>query len=182
MIILVNGYGAPLEPLMDENLHRYLTEVVSILEGSEDGENALYLAGGYTNRSDLSEAAAMSAWLKARELPKGTVIFLIETSTTARGNLTRLKDLVGNVPVTICCEYSRRLTMKFFAKKLFSQSVIRGIKFDEDSLRLDHLISRYTIKHWLEVLAWHSRIVDRFRRWLRKRHIARARAATNRFR
>lgn len=175
MYVYINGYGAPRDPLNDDNLGRYLGQVLKHLEGHPDTNNELFLAGGYTNREDLSEAEAMHRWLKNYGLPNSVSVHLIDTTTTARDNILEFRKRVDDVPVLIFCEYSRQPTMRFFAQKLFSQPLVQGIKFDEPSLELTHRIKQHTVKLWLEQLAWHSKIIDALRKWLRKRHVAHAR-------
>ncbi|MBI4098820.1 MAG: YdcF family protein [Candidatus Magasanikbacteria bacterium] len=176
MKVYVNGYGAPKDPLCDGNLDRYLGQVLKYLEAYRDTNVDLFLVGGYTNRLDMSEAEAMKGWLMNRGLPSNVTIRLIDTTDTARDNMVEFKKRVGDVPVLIFCEFSRRPTMAFFAWKLFAEATVHGVRFDERSLRLAHRIKQLTTKLWLEQLAWHSKTIDVLRKWLRKRHVDRARA------
>lgn len=176
MYVYINGYGAPRDPLRDGNLGRYLGQVLKHLEEHPDTSIDLFLAGGYTNREDLSEAEAMHQWLKNYGLPNNISVQLIDTTTTARDNMLEFRKRVGDVPVLIFCEYSRQPTMRFFAQKLFRQPLVQGIKFDEPSLKFTHRLKQMTVKLWLEELAWHSKTIDTLRKRLRERHVAHARA------
>ncbi len=176
MYAYINGYGASRDPLHDGNLGRYLEQVLEHLREHRDAGINLFLAGGYTNREDLSEAEAMHQWLKNYGLPNYVSVHLIDTTTTARDNMLEFRKRVNDVPVLIFCEYSRQPTMRFFAQKLFRQSLIQGLKFDKPSLKLAHRMKQQTVKLWLEKLAWHNKTIDALRNRLRERHVARVRA------
>lgn len=175
----MNGYGAPKDPLNDENLSRYLTQVIQQLKEHRDTRIDLYLAGGYTNRTDCSEAEAMQAWLLAHGVDDNVHLHLIDHTMSAADNMRAFKHLVGDVPVLVLCEQSRVPSMRFFANHLFSQNVVFGIAFDAASMSRTHRWKQSTVKVWIEALAWHLPPVDVLRRMLRDRHIRRARAATN---
>lgn len=179
MYVFVNGYGAPLNPLEDDNFDQYLGNILKQLKEHCTYQCInLYLAGGYTNRTDMSEAEAMHEWFAKHQLPVHTVIHLISKTDTARENMREFQKVVGSdTPVFVFCELSRKPTMEFFAKKFFKHYMVYGVKFDAASLTLTNCLKQYTIKLWLEQLAWHSKTVDNLRKWLRKRQVTRSRAA-----
>lgn len=176
--IYVNGYGVPNDPLNDHNMHAYLMQVCRCIHAYGAKSTKLYLAGGFTNRTDLSEARAMLMWLKHNGSISGAEINLLEATTTARENMKYFRSLVGDVPVIILCEYSRRPTMQFFADMLFSVNDVRGVPFDKRSMSLAHRLKQWTTRLWLEKLAWHSSFFDALNRRLRARHVAQARLQT----
>lgn len=176
--VFVNGYGAPKDPLTDGNYERYLEQVLWFLN-NQSGMIHLHLFGGFTNRTDLSEAAAMKLWFEHAGIPKSALVITHDRTTTARGNLIEFNRVVGDVPVVIFCEASREKTMRFFAGKLFSSFSIHGIPFDAKSLTPEALVEQRW-QYRLEYLAWYLPPVDVVCRIRRYRHVMRARAAMRR--
>ncbi|MBP9748745.1 hypothetical protein KBD18_00930 [Patescibacteria group bacterium] len=175
--VFVNGYGATKDS-RDRNYQAYLSAVRTFIwNKAGDGPHTLFLCGGHTNRDDLTEAETMRRWFEAHPLPRGVKVVLIDDTVDARNNICRMeKRLRPEQSVVIFCEYSRRRTMRFFAGRLFRHFEVRGIPFDQHSLRLEHRVMQALFHLPLEVLAWYVQPADDVRNWLRARHIRRARS------
>ena len=179
IVCYVNGYGAT-DNLADGNYGRYLSSVIGYLRRTHPQDAiALYLSGGYTNRTDLTEAESMRRILEHQGIISGTdlTITRLETPYTAREGLQTLRERVGSATrVTIFCEYSRQWTMRFFARQLFARATVIGIPFDASSMKLAHRLKQIFFHLPLEAGAWHSAFIDRLRKQLRDRHVAKARS------
>lgn len=177
--VFVNGYGVPQNILTDDNYGRYLGAVVSYVKAFPDERYTIHLCGGYTNRPDKTEAAAMLEWFDHFGCPKNASLHLIEVGDTARDNMIafqkRVETSFGSSGV-LFCEVSRRHTMGFFACLLLAHYELQAVKFDTASLSVKHKITQIIVKLPLEILAWHFTWFDQIRIRARARHIARARA------
>lgn len=177
--VAIIGYGAPEDPKTDGNLMGYLDPITRFLRGHH-GVTALYLLGGYTNRPDLSEAAAMHQWIQfheARDIAEDIV--LVETTRTARENIEALARLsYPGDHIIIFCEHSRRWIVRMLVRHFLRERSVRvvGIAFDEPSLTLRHRLHQAGPRLALEWIALHSGRMDRVRLDLRELHINRARA------
>ncbi len=185
--VFVNGYGAPKDPLSDGNLCGYMCAISEYMDLHHDDVFTLYLAGGITNRKDMTEARAMKVWFDAHGLPANvTEVVLIEESTTARDNVALYSRKVDQgKPSVFFFEYSRRLQMIFLVKQYFNRHFHRlykfcGVKFDEPSMELRNRLKQYFLRFPLEVLSWYLPSVrEKISKPLRARHIARARQDYN---
>lgn len=175
--LFVNGYGAA-EPY-DGNYNRYLGMVQKWIEQSSQPKLTVYLAGGYTNRPDLTEAQAMRQWFESRIMLKHGVEFvLISSTTTARDNLKECRRLAGDTPIIVFCEYTRRHVMRLLAKQYFRQAVIMGVAFDARSLELHRRFINGPVKYAVEWAALRWQWAERLRLSMRRGHVMRARRAT----
>jgi hypothetical protein len=176
--VYVNGYGATDNP-DDRNYAAYLSAVRNYAWNTlGDGQHTIYLCGGHTNREDLTEAETMSRWFERNPLPQNVKIVLVDDTTDARGNICRVEALMEpEQDIVIFCEYSRRRTMAFFARRLFKRFEVRGVPFDQQSLRFKQQATQLLLQLPLEALAWYLPPFDAFRKKLRTRHIRRARNA-----
>lgn len=181
MCVFINGYGAPAEPRRDPALEHYLRNVVAILNtilGREDCTFEIYFGGGYTNRLDKTEAAALQENWRIRSLDeelRNSLCHLI-LGDTGRENLCLLRKEIGDVPVIIFCEYSRRFAMRFLTQRYFSEALVVGIRFDEPSLTPRHQLAQLLVRLPLEVVAWYWEPANKLRLWLRQGHVRRVRA------
>lgn len=183
MNIFVNGYGAPKDPKIDGNLTRYLGAVMEFIKSRPDDYFVIYLAGGYTNRKDMSEARAMLWWLRSHVLPNNVEkITLIEGSTTGRDNLRLYSEMVPHTePSVFFCERSREPHVKFFVKRFFPHSkkelfTFIGVPFDAKSLKPTNRAKEYLFKYPLMVLSWYFPFIDKYIvKPIRNRHVAKCR-------
>jgi hypothetical protein len=197
--IYINGYGAPKDPVNDGNLSRYLGAVKSTVENFVESNSkygipnskydfTLYLAGGFTNRTDLSEARAMQMWFEHHGLPKNVRrVILIEESTTGRDNLVLFTQTIEDPPMTYLTlffwEYSRRFQMEFLARHILAKMCTYhqayefiGVPFDARSMKLVNRAKEYLLKFPLLVLAWYFPFINKLVvRPIRERHIAKCR-------
>jgi len=173
-VLYVNGYGAA--GTDDGNYNRYLSNVLDLVKSRPSYKFRVFLAGGLTNRTDLTEARAMLNWFEAKGKPDNAEFLMIEDTTTAKDNMVAFRKLVGDEPVAIFCEHSRRHTMRFFALSLFNQYKILPVKFDAKSLRTKHRLQQVLLKTPLEILAWYWKPADNLRLKFRARHVVKVRA------
>lgn len=172
--LYVNGYGAT-QNLHDSNYARYLGDIIRYINARPQRQFMVYLCGGYTNRTDLTEAACMrNIWVHLGAPPNATLV-LIEDTTNARDNLKDVRRYVAYAHVTVFCEFSRITTMEFLASRIFSGSTVIGLPFDVASLLPANILKQLVPKFLLEVLAYHLPPFDYLRLALRKWHIAKAR-------
>jgi hypothetical protein len=176
--LFVNGYGAT-DNTDDRNYATYLSAVRNYAWTTlGDGRHTIYLCGGFTNRTDLTEAETMRRWFVKNPLPRNVEIVLVENTTDARGNICRVEALMeSEEDIIIFCEYSRRRTMTFFARRLFRHFEVRGVPFDQQSLRLEQQAKQLLLHLPLEALAWYLPPFDALRKKLHARHMRRARSA-----
>lgn len=179
--VFINGYGAPAEPRRDLALEHYLRSVVAVLKtilSREDCTFEIYFGGGYTNRLDKTEAAALQENWQVRSLDENLRDSPCHPilGDTGRENLCLLRKEIGDVPVIIFCEYSRRFAMRFLTRQYFSYALVVGIKFDASSLTPRHQLSQLLVRLPLEVAAWYWEPANKLRLWLRQGHVKRVRA------
>lgn len=181
----VLGYGAPHNPLSDGNYTRYLSEVFRRLEIEASRVEDIILCGGYTNRTDLSEAGAMNLWIEAHRPEWVRKCLTLEEPTTLEADL---EEAAAEIPpdsqAYIFCEQSRIWSVRFHARRFFKDIAWRviGIAFDEASLKPTHRLKQLLVHLPIEVLSTKSRIIADFKRRQRIRTVAKARAAFNRAR
>ena len=176
-VLYVNGYGAT-QNLDDGNYTRYLGEIIRHINWQPQRQFTVYLCGGHTNRTDLTEAACMRNIWEHLGAPPNAALVLIENTTTARDNLKEVGRHTADLHVTVFCEFSRMLTMEFLASRFFSRSTVFGIPFDTASLLTANMLKQRGPKLFLEVLANYLPLFDHLRLALRKRHVAKARHKT----
>jgi hypothetical protein len=178
IVVYVNGYGTPRDPQTDGNLGRYLPTVRDFARAHSRA--AIFLCGGLTNRTDLSEAAAMAQWFALHAEDLMPRIKLLEDGVSPHQNVTAFAQIAGFKHAVLFCEESRTPTMRFLAwYHLHGSSTVTGVPFDKRSLTLRHRLVQWTSKLGLEVLATYFPPVDRLRKKLREQHIAKARARAN---
>lgn len=176
--IYVNGYGAT-HDLDDPNYHRYLGELIRLLRIQDHDEQiTVYLCGGHTNRTDLTEARCMLNIIGRLGKPYGVDFVLIEESITTRDNLAEVYKRVGRIPLTVFCESTRRPTVRYLAKRLFPEVQMMPVTFDGRSLSLVNRLKQRYLKLPLEVASVHSPAFDILRSYLHERHLAKCRAQT----
>lgn len=183
--IYINGYGAPKNPTDDGNMKRYLGKVKEYIEAHPYTLFRLFLAGGFTNRLDLSEARAMQMWFEYYGLPENVLeVILLDKTTTARGNLVHYSNIVRagtihrNEPSIFFWEYSRRFQMKFFVRRLLNKGnfLFCNIPFDARSMKLRNRLKQYFWKFPLEVLSWYFPSVHKYiSKPLHKRYVEKCR-------
>lgn len=172
-VLFVNGYGAG--DSRDQNMSRYLKAVHRhIMSLPGDDQIELYLCGGYTNRTDLSEAHAMANWFAGYGLPRRVQVILIENTCSARENIEEFRRRAGNPPTTIFCEWSRRFKMRWLARRSLRSVEVVGVPFDPRSLRLDRQLVEFGAA-LLEIAALHSIWAEELRRYFRQRRVQEAR-------
>lgn len=187
LIAFVNGYGAPPYPEEDRSLARYLRAAVAAMDAAEDrGDHVgrVYLAGGNTNRRDLSEAEAMRRWFAAHDprwLPR---IRLVEGGWSAQENLRAFAGELreresGDEAVAVFCAFSRVVVMRALSRRLLAGRETRmyPIPLLGESMGVRALAVQFA-RVPLEVLALRGGIAERVRRELRYRAILRARRAS----
>lgn len=184
--ILINGYGAPEDPVSDPNLNSYLWQAIGIIrrvaEGSQSNVTVI-LMGPTSNRTDLSEAEALKTWFDAHRslLPTNVEFVRVEgpDGCAARENLEFAREQFNDVPVVLLCEWTRQLYMRYFARRLYSTAQVEGIPFDRNSFRPRELFKRVA-QTLLEIGACHFKWLDRIRKRKRAAHVAAARLAYRR--
>lgn len=174
MDFFVNGYGATTDT-GDENYVRYLAEVLAATKGF-NGTVQIHLYGGFTNRTDVSEAQCMKRCIQQMGgTLKNAFLHTAEETTTARDNLEHFFSVNGSDRhVIVFCEYTRRWQMMFLASRFTSKYTVRGVRFDQRSLRWDQQLIQ--LAHCaLEIAAWYWPVADKLRVSLRDRKIKRLR-------
>lgn len=178
-VVSINGYGAPVDPLHDGNLDRYLREVFLCLNRVTFGPRvrAVYLCGGYTNHPSLTEAEAIRQWIAVREPAWLDRVHLLDQTTTLRDNIIAFRDvLADNEHPILFCEWSRRYTVEVLARHFLGQPIaVEGIKFDEASLSFKNQAKQLFVKLPVEWLSLHSSWVEGRRVKARREHVARER-------
>ena len=179
--ISINGYGAERRPKHSFKLLRYLGQLLKLLHKHELMERIdhIYLCGGYTNRTDMSEAESMRRWIAYHAPELIDRVHLIDTTTTVQDNVRAFSKAIAGQdlhPVFVC-EYSRWLTT-FVLARSFMGSVpmsLVPIKFDAASLEVRHQLKQVLVNAPLEWLCLHSEVVDGWRRDVRRQAIRQAR-------
>lgn len=179
LVVYINGYGAPAEPLKDEQLDRYLRTVFARLRDSHlDGHiRAIYACGGPTNRKDLSEAEAIRQWVAVNEPAWLDWVYLLDKTTTLRDNLVAFRDVLADdeYPV-LFCEYSRRYTAAMLARHFLGLPIaVEGIKFDPKALTLTHQLKQAVVNRFVEWASLRSTWAEGLRVKARREHVARER-------
>lgn len=179
--VYVNGYGAPLDPLTDGNLTRYLQCVVDWLDRHRDKVNKVVLCGGFTNRTDLSEAEAMRCWI-VRHAPQWTdSVWTIEETLSVRENIQAFAELyLVRERAVFFCERSRLWTVLCLVRHWFKPPwvvTVIGVPFDARAMRIGHRLRQLFFHAPIEwVSLWWSWL-DRWREERRHQNILRAREA-----
>lgn len=173
--VLVNGYGAPADPLTDGNYHRYLNAVFDFVDRYTTKEVTLILAGGFTNREDLSEADAMQMWFENNQLTKNVKVVILNHTVSARDNVRAAYSLLKDMPLHVFCEYSRRFIVECITMQFFSSYVMHPVAFDEVSMQRSHRVKQLFLHLPLEILACYFYFAERARLRLRLHHIMQAR-------
>lgn len=177
------GYGAARDPVSDGNTSRYLSEALKVLGQHTTRIQDILLCGGYTNRHDLSEAAAMLLWIKAHHPAWADKCLTLETPLTLEDDLREAaSEIPTGAEAFIFCEQSRIWSVRFHARRLFKDIGWRviGIAFDAPSLKPTHRLKQLLVHLPIEVLSTKSRFIAGFKHRQRTRKIAEARAAFNR--
>lgn len=180
--VCIMGYGAPQHPITDGNLFNYLGPALDHLRIREDGPiETIFLCGGYTNRTDLSEAMAMEQWIDAHRPQWAPKIERIESTLSLEENIREsAREIPKESRVIIFCEASRELAVRFQAwhhMRSMKREVI-GIPFDERSLTLAHRLKQFFVHLPIEMVSMYSERVHELKRRRRQRVIDQARAAS----
>ena len=182
-VVYINGYGAPRSPVTDPACGRYLGAVFQELDQLEAPVRRIWLCGGVTNNPDLSEAAAMRAWIETHKPHWFTRVRLIEDTTTLQTNLeaftAKYAVSSGDFHFLFFGEESRRWKMWFHVVRLFgidTSTHVIGIPFDKRSLEWKQLCKERLVAFPLEVAAtFFPRSAGWLRRYLRERHVRKER-------
>lgn len=185
--VFINGYGAPQDILKDNNYAIYLSSIKTFLfeqtEIQRCGFN-LYLAGGFTNRTDMSEAQAMFNWFEKNGFPENTQnVFVLEASTTARSNIEEMDRQIEKDEFSetlFFCEYTRRFQTKFFVRNIFHNrkrdTRVLGVNFDKKSLQFLQYTKTIFLRFPLLVLSYYFPLVDeKIVKPARARHVKKCR-------
>lgn len=180
ILVLVNGYGAPAHPEEDSQLNLYLRAVVVAMEVMEDcgkSPDRIFLAGGRTNRTDLSEACAMRRWFAANASKWVERLVLIDDTRDGQGNLRRFAQYVSEDDETmVFCSLERHAVMAALARRILKSRHVgtMGITLDRRRFGLVANLTRHAGVSF-EVLALRFATVNALRVMLRNREIIRAR-------
>lgn len=183
LYVCVLGYGAPRDPAMDGNYDRYLTEVFRRLGPESTYVEDIFLCGGYTNRRDLSEAAAMLQWIEAHRPEWARKCLTLEEPITLEADLEEAaREVPAGSRAFIFCEQSRIWSVRFHARRFFTGIDWRviGIAFDAASMKPIHRLQQLFVHLPIEILSTKSTTVAAFKARKRMQRIAAARAAFNR--
>lgn len=174
LVVGVNGYGAPADPVNDPNLGRYLGFIANKCNDWLDRPVELHLLGGNTNRQSLTEARSMEMWFEAHGLPGNVRIVRHDHTTDLRGNCIALRnDTWADDDIIYFCEESRRFVTRYLVRRyLGPKAKVCDLGFDPASLRLSHRLMQRFPKLWME---WAAETLggpfEWLRRKLRARHI-----------
>lgn len=181
--VAIFGYGAPPDPLQDDHLTVYLDAVTRSI-GRPRQHDEIFLMGGCTNRTDLSEAEAMRRWFAQFEPTFLPHLVSEDTPITARESVWMFAQEYGEhgpeVELMIFCEYSRRWMIRMLVKRFLPgrKVWVRGIKFDEAALTRTHRLYQVGPRLAFEWLALRRPFFNQMHNELRARYIANARAET----
>lgn len=170
--IAILGYGAPADPLKDGHLEVYLETVVRIMRRPRQHDE-IFLMGGCTNRTDLTEASAMRQWFDEYEPVYLPHLLLEDKPISARESIATLAErwdgYTTEVEFVIFCEYSRRWMIRLLCRRLLPgrDVTVVGIKFDDASLTRSHRLYQAGPRLLLEWAALHSAEANRVREQLR---------------
>lgn len=180
LAVYVNGYGAPVDITKDGNYEKYLLDVFEALDAWGSRVSVVYLCGGYTNRHDLSEAAAMMEWVEKNASEWRGRIRLIENSTTVRENIAEFAAQCGgaNFNPVFFCEYSREPAVAALAAVFFAGSVTittAGVGFSSADLTRRAQLKQVLVNLPMELASLRFEVVERWRAKARAKVIAKAR-------
>lgn len=178
-IQFINGYGVP-SNLLDPAFECYLNLIYTIT-GMDPWSPVyqplrVFLGGGFTNRGDITEAQFMESWFRRQSLRRTVSFIRLEQGITARQNLEELYRFVGDVPVTIFCEQSSELRMRFLASRFFSDFEVCGLRFEPAAARRFSYFVQTLVYTPLELLAWYIPFLYRLRLYLRLWRLRRIRS------
>lgn len=171
MFFIVNGYGATPDA-QDRNYTRYLSEVMNHVAADGSEPKKIILCGGFTNRTDLTEAETMRCWIVDHFPYWSDRLVLCDDTFTARDNFRLVSEWFDRTDVFKAFgEYSRCRTLRLFAKRYFYNCEVVPIRFDDRSLRPAHRLRQLCLHLPLEALALYFPLYDKLRLYFRQRHV-----------
>ena len=177
-IALVLGYGVA-HNMYERKQVTYLSFVLHHLRIGKHvfnkADTTVYFGGGFTSAQNCSEAGSMLLWFSQQELQKQIGFEMVTGGITAREILVEFRSRVGDEPVTIFCEQSRRRQITFLAQRLFSTYEVVGVPFDAAALSRWQCFMRLVVYLPLEILTWYVPFLWKIRYRLHQHRLARIR-------